>query len=112
MDMGRNIIIVAVKDAFEIKSNVSGSVHAPGLVVVFDGRQCGYHLPSLGGVVELLRPDGSTSEASVAEIKEHGEGRSFFFGGLKQNDAPIGTVMSWSTEESAEGAERRQFARH
>jgi hypothetical protein len=108
--MSGNMTIAAVKDAFELRANTVGSEHAPGLVVVFDGRQCGYHLPPIGGVVELLRPDGSSGEAIVGEIKEHGDGRSFFFGGLHQDDAPIGTVMSWSCGRSSAAKEQRQVA--
>lgn len=90
--------VVSVKDAFEIKPNVPGSSHSPGLVVIFDGRQCRFHLPPLGSTVDLLRPDGTLRQAVVAEMKEHGEGRSFFFESLTRSDAPIGTVICWPTQ--------------
>lgn len=86
---------VAVTDAFEIKANRPGSEHEPGLVVIFDGRQCGFCLPALGSSVSVLRPDGTRGAARVTESKEHGDGRSFFFPGLTKSDAPIGTILSW-----------------
>jgi hypothetical protein len=107
--MRGNANVVSVMDAFEIKPHTAGSEHAPGLVIVFDGRQCSFDLPAIGQIVELLRPDGSNIDAPVGEIKEHGEGRSFFFAGLQREDAPIGTVISWLTAKS-EAARARQHA--
>jgi hypothetical protein len=100
-----NVIIVSVVDSFEIKVNTPGSDHAPGVVVVFDGRQCAFLLPTIGSRVELLRPDGSTRRTTVDEIKEHGDGRSFFFAGLTRADAPIGTIVTWS-DPSVSGVAR------
>jgi len=105
------ITVVSVVDAFEIQAHTPGSKHAPGLDVVFDGRQCRYQLPRIGKEIELLRPDGSTSEAQVEEIKEHGDGRSFFFLALHKSDAPIGTVMSWSTEKRSRRHQRQATKR-
>lgn len=90
------LLVVSVQDAFEIKPNRPGSNHAPGLVVIFDGRQCGFHLPPLGSAIDLIRPDGSSGRATVQEIKEHGDGRSFFFPSMHRDDAPVGTVLYWS----------------
>lgn len=90
--------VVSVVDSFEIKPNTPGSQHAPGLVVIFDGRQCAFQLPGVGSAVDLLRPDGVARQAVVGEVKEHGEGRSFFFQGLKCDDAPIGTIVSWQVD--------------
>jgi len=101
--------VVSVKDSFEVKANTPGSDHAPGLVVVFDGRQCRFEMPPLGAEVELLRPDGIVRKAVVQEQKEHGDGRSFFFAGLRLDDAPIGTVLSWQVTPHA--GERRESAR-
>jgi len=92
---------VAILDAFEIRPNTVGSNHEPGVVLVFDGRQCNFNLPALGSQVQLRRPDGSTINAQVVEIKEHGEGRSLFFAGLTRAEAPIGTVASWSDSGAA-----------
>jgi hypothetical protein len=86
---------VSVIDAFEIKTKTPGSRHKPGLVIVFDGRQCSFRLPPVGSVVELLRLDGSRKNATIAESKQHGDGRSFFFAAAKRADAPIGTIVSW-----------------
>lgn len=96
-----DVTVVSVKDAFEIKANTPGSSHAPGLVVIFDGRQCGFRVPGIGSVVELLRPDGTVQRATVGEIKEHGDGRSFFFEGMKRDEAPVGTIVFWSSAGSA-----------
>ena len=93
--------VVAVTDAFAIRPNMPGSDHEPGLIVVFDGRQCGFSLPELGTSVELLRPEGTTFKCAVTEMKEHGDGRSFFFPGLKHEDAPIGTIISWRVNRMA-----------
>lgn len=91
--------VVAVTDAFEIKAGRPDSDHAPGLVVVFDGRQCAFRLPSVGSRVMLLRPDGSCASASLAETKDHGDGRSFFFAGLHKADAPVGSILEWAAAE-------------
>jgi hypothetical protein len=88
-------IAVSVKDSFEIRPGMVGTGHAPGAVVIFDGRQCSFRLPPVGAVVTLLRPDGSAISASVTEQKEHGDGRSFFFGNLRKQDVPVGTIISW-----------------
>ncbi|MGA2500439.1 MAG: hypothetical protein ABSH20_22065 [Tepidisphaeraceae bacterium] len=93
--------VVSVKDAFDIKAGQPGSSHDPGLVVVFDGRQCGFDLPPLGARIDLLRPDGTTVGATIGEMKEHGDGRSFFLGGLTRNDAPVGTILYWSQTSPA-----------
>jgi hypothetical protein len=95
--------VVSVKDAFEIKPNVPGSSHAPGLVVIFDGRQCGFELPPVGSTIELLRPDGTSCTAVVSEMKEHGDGRSFFFDGVRRDDAPVGTILSWPVKRQPAG---------
>ncbi len=99
--------VVSVKDAFELKANRPYSDHEPGLVVVFDGRQCGFDLPQVGEVIDLMRPDGSTIKAAFTETKIHGEGRSFFFPGMVKEQAPIGTVMYWT---AAVPASRKQIA--
>jgi hypothetical protein len=88
--------LASVKDAFEIKAGTAGSNHEAGLVIIFDGRQCGFNLPPRGSRVSLLRPDGASREAVVEEMKEHGDGRSFFFRALTKADAPIGTIVSWT----------------
>jgi hypothetical protein len=88
-------VAVSVTDAFDIKANTPGSNHEPGLVVIFDGRQCRFRLPAIGTSVDLLLPDGQSRSALVAEIKEHGDGRSFFFAALTRADAPVGTILSW-----------------
>lgn len=90
--------LASVIDAFEIKPGTPGSRHAPGLVVVIDGRQCAFRLPRLGATVELLRPDGTKLRVVVSEMKEHGDGRTPFFAGATKATAPIGTVIAWSDE--------------
>jgi hypothetical protein len=75
--------------------------------VIFDGRQCGFELPSIGAIVEFIRPDGETGRATLAEIKEHGDGRSFFFVGLHRDDVPIGSILSWAARAAREAAEPR-----
>jgi hypothetical protein len=104
--------IVAVKDAFEIKAGTAGSNHAPGLVVIFDGRQCGFKLPPLGATVNLLRPDGASQDAVVEEVKEHGEGRSFFLRGLTLAEAPVGTIVSWTPRPASHAGQAGTLAAH
>ena len=101
--MQETSINVSVVDSFDIRANTPGSHHAPGLVVMIDGRQCGFQLPTLGDRVEFRRPDGVVTIGQIEEIKEHGEGRSFFISTLTRADAPIGSVMSWrrTTQSSA-----------
>jgi hypothetical protein len=91
-----DVAVVSVTDSFEIKPNTAGSQHAPGVVIIFDGRQCGFQLPPVGSKINLLRPDGSRLIAILGESKEHGDGRSFFIAGARREDAPIGTVVSWA----------------
>jgi hypothetical protein len=95
-------VAVSVTDAFDIKPNTPGSNHEPGLVVIFDGRQCAFRLPALGTLIELLLPNGQSRTVAVSEIKEHGDGRSFFFAALTRADAPLGTILSWSVPASKE----------
>lgn len=104
-------VLVAVTDAFEIKPNRPGSDHAPGLVVIFDGRQCAFRLPPMGSRVMLLRPDGTVASAQITEGKEHGYGRSFFFDGLHDADAPVGTIIIWAAADVGTDGEA-SFALH
>lgn len=97
--MTRDLHVVAVKDAFPIRPGLIGSEHPPGLVILFDGRQCGFDLPTVGEAVEFVRPDGVSGAAVVAEMKEHGDGRSMFFRDLDKDDIPIGSVVYWPARE-------------
>jgi hypothetical protein len=97
--MAPDLHAVAVKDAFPIRPGLVGSDHDPGLVIIIDGRQCGFDLPSVGDVVDFVRPDGVGGRAEVAEMKEHGDGRSFFFRGLGKDDIPIGSVVYWTSSD-------------
>jgi hypothetical protein len=89
---------VFIKDAFEMKSNMPGSRHAPGLVVVFDGGNPRGPIPAVGCVVDVQRPDGHSFSVSVEEVKSHGSGRSFFLAGLHRIDLPIGSTISWEDD--------------
>lgn len=90
---------VAVKDAFAIRPGMPGTDHAPGLIIIIDGRQCGFDLPAMGATVDFVRPDGVSGRAVVEEMKEHGDGRSFFFGSLSKDDIPIGSVVYWMARD-------------
>jgi hypothetical protein len=89
------IAVVSVTDTIEMKPNRPGTDHAPGLVIVFDGRQCGCRLPARGSSINLVRPDGTQLSAPLLDVKEHGDGRSFFLPGWSKRDVPIGTIASW-----------------
>jgi len=91
------IQVVAVKETIELVADRPGTNHPPGLVIVFDGRQCSFKLPVTDTIITLIRPDGTQLAARLTEVKSHGEGRSFFLPGLVKHDAPVGSIASWMT---------------
>jgi len=104
----RNVMTVVVKDSFEIKSNMPGINHPPGLVVIFDALACPGRTAVAGDVVRVERPDGSDCEAAIDEVKDHGPVRSFYFRSLRKEDAPISSRLTWSDD----GSTLRGVGRH
>jgi len=43
-------------------------------------------------------PNGLSRCLAIEETKEHGTGRSYFFGGLRREDIPIGSGISWEDD--------------
>jgi len=85
-----------VVDSFEIKPDMAGSKHAPGVIVVFDGAVCSAdRWPAVGTRITIHTLTGQTTTI-VGEIKRHGAGVSLFFAGLNSHLVPIGSVIEWS----------------
>jgi hypothetical protein len=90
---------VKIFDSFEFKSQMAGTNHRPGLVVLFDAGGLPAQIPGVGVVVSIRRPDGSIFEAAVDEAKKHGTAAcSYFFAGLHGQDAPRGSQITWADE--------------
>ncbi len=85
---------VTIRDIIEIRRDMTGTSHIPGLVVVFDPVP-GKRVPGVGVAIELHQPAG-VREVVIDEAKKLGRSRSFFFAGLTKTDAPIGSVLAWA----------------
>ena len=106
-----DIPVVSIQETIELKANRPGSDHAPGLVILFDGRQCEFKLPLAGSTINLIRPDGTQLAAELGEVKSHGDGRSFFLPGLNKDDVPVGSIASWTVSVTRSVSSARQPTR-
>jgi len=69
---------VKVHDSFETKAEYGPGL-TPGLVVVLAGYPDRRPRRHVGKVATVIRPDGSSLRAAVAEEKDHGPTISLFF---------------------------------
>ena len=86
-------MIAKVFDRFDIKPRMTGTDHAPGLIVVI-GDLSPEETPPLGTKVQCTTACGVIA-TEVTETKRHGPGVSFFLPGLTNADVSIGDTLEW-----------------
>ena len=92
------VIVMQTKivDSFEIKKGMVGTMHAPGVIVVFDGAVCtADQWPVIGTHLTIYTLAGPAMKAVVGERKLHGNGVSLFLDGLTTAAVPVGSVIEW-----------------
>jgi hypothetical protein len=91
---------VRATDSFDIRPGMPGIKHVPGVILVFEAAGI-RPLPKPGDKVQITPPDAGAKRVVIGEVKKHGTGRSIFIEGLTRFDAPIGTIITWSSKSSS-----------